>query len=30
VLVVVGIVLSLIYLRIFRYDTLISKPLIED
>ncbi|WP_117193312.1 carbohydrate ABC transporter permease [Rhizobium terrae] len=30
VLVVVGIILSLIYLRIFRYDTLISKPLIED
>ncbi|WP_105371094.1 carbohydrate ABC transporter permease [Neorhizobium huautlense] len=30
VLVVIGIVLSLIYLRIFRYDTLISKPLIED
>lgn len=30
VLVVVGLVLSLIYLRVFRYDTLISKPLIED
>ena len=30
VLVVVGVILSLIYLRIFRYDTLISKPLIED
>lgn len=30
VLVMIGIVLSLIYLRVFRYDTLISKPLIED
>jgi inositol-phosphate transport system permease protein len=30
VLVVIGIILSLIYLRIFRYDTLITKPLIED
>jgi inositol-phosphate transport system permease protein len=30
VLVVVGLALSLIYLRVFRYDTLISKPLIED
>ncbi|OCP19201.1 MULTISPECIES: sugar ABC transporter permease [unclassified Ensifer] len=30
VLVVIGVILSLIYLRVFRYDTLISKPLIED
>ena len=30
VLVVIGVILSLIYLRVFRYDTLISRPLIED
>ncbi|TDK31309.1 sugar ABC transporter permease [Rhizobium deserti] len=30
VLVVVGVILSLIYLRVFRYDTLVTKPLIED
>lgn len=30
VLVVIGVVLSLIYLRIFNYGTLVSKPLIED
>ncbi len=29
-LVIIGVILSLIYLRVFRYDTLISKPLIED
>lgn len=30
VLVVIGVTLSLIYLRIFNYGTLVSKPLIED
>lgn len=30
VLVVIGVILSLIYLRVFRYDSLISRPLIED
>lgn len=30
VLVIIGVALSLIYLRIFNYGTLVSKPLIED
>lgn len=29
VLVIIGIILALIYLRVFNYDTLVSKPLIE-
>ena len=30
VLVVIGVTLSILYLRVFRYGTLITKPLIED
>ncbi|OWV80871.1 ABC transporter permease [Rhizobium sp. R634] len=30
VLVVIGVVLSLLYLRVFNYGTLVAKPLIED
>jgi inositol-phosphate transport system permease protein len=30
VLVVIGVMLSLLYLRVFNYGTLVAKPLIED
>ncbi|MGO8565192.1 sugar ABC transporter permease, partial [Rhizobium ruizarguesonis] len=30
VLVVIGVTLSLLYLRVFNYGTLVAKPLIED
>jgi inositol-phosphate transport system permease protein len=30
VLVVIGVVLSLAYLRVFNYATLVARPLIED